>query len=211
MWKNRLIAPARPKRLARACRHSDHLGERITVIVKDQKLVPGIAHHQLSWPDFDSLARGDGGADVIRRLRSTQRSRRLLLLRAWTSEVAGDPALYRPLPSPDDAWDLLARVQAAAPDVFTLILNHPYMGAWLGYTRRLVHKRIRGDESPLWTHIGHFHALAAAAAIRAGIAFETRIPGRSGAAIIPTLGTARLPVDTRRAVADGRGDARGVR
>jgi HEXXH motif-containing protein len=97
-----------------------------------------------------------------------------------------------------------------APTEVDRIFAHPYVGAWLAYTRRLVHKQIT-SEWPLWTHIGHLHALAVAAAIRADIAFEAKVPLRHGEVILPTLGMARPPADSPWSIADVRGGADGVR
>lgn len=167
------------------------------------------AVHRLSWADFDGLARGEAGADVVRRLRRAERSRRLLLLRALTDAAVKAPQVFGPLPSPDDAWELLARVQAMAPGALDLILDHPYTGSWAGYTTRLVMKRISGV-CPVWMHVGHLHALAAAAAIRAGLPFRTQVPVWKGGAVLPTLGMAELPVDSPWSVADVRGDGHRV-
>lgn len=164
-------------------------------------------HHQLSQADFDSLAMTDDGADVVRRLQSAQRSRRLLQLRAFMDAVAENPELYGPLPSPEDAWDLLARVQAHTPAAFQAVLNHPYTGTWLAHVKRLVDKVVNDQDRPIWVQVGHLHALAAAAAIRAGIDFEMSIPAWSGQAILPTLGMALVP----GSVAEVRADAGRVR
>jgi HEXXH motif-containing protein len=162
--------------------------------------------HQLPWFDFDELARGDGRAETVRLLRRAERSRRLLLLRALVDEVSKGPDLTGPLPSPDAAWELLARAQDKDPRVLDLMLAHPYTGSWVGYTTRLLHSKITGV-CPLWMHIGHIHALAAATAIRAGISFESRIPLWNGTAILPTLGVASLAADTPHSVAAVRGVA----
>jgi HEXXH motif-containing protein len=161
------------------------------------------ALHSLSWPDFDELAHGAGGAQTVRRLRRAERSRRLLLLRALVDEVAKVPDQCGPLPAPDSAWELLERVQTKAPRVLDLILAHPYTGSWAGYTTRLFHHQTTGV-CPLWAHIGHIHALAAAAAIHAGLPIRTSVPVWHGGAILPTLGLARLPTDAPFSVADVR-------
>jgi HEXXH motif-containing protein len=147
--------------------------------------------HQISWDDFDAMARGSGGARVVRQLRRAERSRRLLLLRSLVDQVAKSPELAYPLPSPEDAWDLLARVEQAAPAVLDLVLAHPYTGSWAGYTTRLLSQQISGVW-PLWVHIGYVHTLAAAAAVRAGIRFDIEVPVWQGSAILPTLGLVRL-------------------
>ncbi|HEY0450702.1 HEXXH motif domain-containing protein [Actinophytocola sp.] len=160
--------------------------------------------HRLSWADFDALARGKGRPSAVRRLRRAERSRRLLLLRALLDEVTKTPDLFGPLPSPEEAWDLLARVEARSPAAFDLILAHPYTGSWAGYTIRLLRNEITGTW-PLWVHIGHFHALAAAAAVHARLNFRADVPLWKGMAALPSLGTVRLPAEGEWSVAKIRG------
>ncbi|GAB1508994.1 HEXXH motif domain-containing protein [Actinophytocola sp. KF-1] len=160
--------------------------------------------HRMSWADFDEVARGQTGPGVVRRLRHAERSRRLLLLRALVDEVCKKPELYTPLPSPEEAWDLLARVDAKDPDAFDHVLAHPYVGSWAGYTIRLLRKGITGV-CPLWAHVGHLHSVAAAAAIRAGLDFHVLVPVWGGGVNLPTLGLARLPADEPHSVAAVRG------
>jgi HEXXH motif-containing protein len=161
--------------------------------------------HQLPWTDFDELARADVNSGAVRQLRRAERSRRLLLLRALVDEVTKTPELFGPLPSPEEAWDLLARVEAKAPAAFDLLLAHPYTGSWAGYTIRLLRNRIAGV-CPLWMHVGHLHAIAAAAAIHAGLNFRATVPLWNGGAILPTLGLAMLPADEPCSVAEVRGN-----
>ncbi|MEU8636961.1 HEXXH motif domain-containing protein [Amycolatopsis sp. NPDC048633] len=163
-----------------------------------------LGQHRLSWPDFDALARGKGGPDAIRRLRAAERSRRLLLMRALVDETTKSADMFYPLPSPELAWELLARAQQAAPSSVESILAHPYTGSWLGYTTRLYRQGVSGV-CPLWVHIGHVHCLAAAAAIRAGITFEIEVPVWQGNVILPTLGLARLNAAQPASVATVRG------
>jgi HEXXH motif-containing protein len=161
--------------------------------------------HQLPWKDFESLARGDVDVDVVRRLRHAERSRRLLLLRALLDEVMKTPVRFEPLPSLEEAWDLLARVEARAPTAFNFMLCHPYTGSWVGYTIRLLRRGITGV-CPLWSHIGHMHAIAASAAIRAGLNFRVLVPVWEGNVVLPTLGLARLAADEPYSIAEVRGD-----
>jgi HEXXH motif-containing protein len=173
--------------------------------VDEDAVDSGFDRHRLSWAEFDELAHGDGGAEVVRRLRQAERSRRMLLLRAIVDEVGKNPDWTGPLPSPDDAWDLLAKVESRAPAVLQKILAHPYLGSWAGYTTRLIHNGISGV-CPLWVHVGHLHALAAAAAIHAGLRFDAVIPVWHGNAMLPTLGMARLGTDAPYAIAEVRCD-----
>jgi HEXXH motif-containing protein len=169
--------------------------------MEEQTAGDGITLHRLSWADFDHLARGEGEVRIVRQLRRAERSRRLLLLRALVEEFAKIPALFGPLPSADDAWELLARVEEKVPHALELILAHPYTGTWSGYTARLLRNRITGV-FPMWMHVGHVHALAAAAAIHAGLNFCTRIPVWNGGAMLPTLGIAQLSTESPWSVAE---------
>jgi HEXXH motif-containing protein len=147
--------------------------------------------HRLPWHDFDALARLDGDASMVRRLRRAERSRRKLLLRALMEEAAKSPDLSGPLPPLDVAWELLARVEGRSSKALDRLLTHPYTGSWAGYTTRLLRNGINGI-GPLWMHLGHLHALAAAAAIRAGLDFEIAVPAWNGNVALPSLGMARL-------------------
>ncbi|ADJ49602.1 hypothetical protein AMES_7778 [Amycolatopsis mediterranei S699] len=155
-------------------------------------MTPGeLPVHRIGTADFDAIANGTGDIAALRLLREAERSRRLLLVRAITDLVAKDPVARGPLAPPDEAWDLLARAQNSAPEAVDLLLGHPYTGTWAGYTIRLLRRQITGV-CPLWTHTGHLHALAAAAAIRAGLDFTATIPVWASTAMLPGLGVARF-------------------
>ncbi|WP_233223292.1 HEXXH motif domain-containing protein [Amycolatopsis sp. CA-128772] len=129
----------------------------------------------------------------------------MLLLRGLVDETTKRGDAFGPLPSAESAWELLARAQHRAPDAVEILLAHPYTGSWAGYTTRLLHQQVSGT-SPLWVHIGHIHCIAAAAAIRAGLGFETAIPLWQGDASLPTLGAAHLTTDEPFATATVRSD-----
>jgi HEXXH motif-containing protein len=174
------------------------------VAASQDRTAPGeLSIHRIGTSDFDAIADGPGGLGALSLLRDAERSRRLLLLRAITDEVTKDPSLRGPLPPPDEAWELLERVQEADAHALDLLLGHPYTGTWAGYTIRLLRQQITGV-CPLWMHAGHLHALATAAAIRAGLDFTTTVPLWSGHALLPSLGVARFRSATECAVAEVR-------
>lgn len=169
--------------------------------------MPGVAFHSLPWGDFDAFARLEGEKRMVRQLRSTEQSRRKLLLYALLEAVAKTPEWFGPLPGVETIWELLARVEAASPVTFDALLAHPYTGSWAGYTTRLLRSG-RDGICPLWMHLGYVNSIAAAAAIRADLRFEIAVPLWNGAAILPSLGLARLPTSCPYSVAEVSG-ARG--
>lgn len=113
--------------------------------------------------------------------------------------VEADPATMGPLPPVRSAWELLSRVQYEHPDAFEEILMYPSTGVWAAHVLRRLRGVVSGD-LPLWTEVGYFHTLAAAAAIRAGIGFQAQVPVPDGGTLhLPSLGTVLLP----RADVDG--------
>ncbi len=151
-----------------------------------------LAFLRMPWADFDAFARLQGDRSMVRRLRRAERSRRKLLLYGLLDAVAKKPKCLGPLPPIEAAWELLARVEDASPTAFDRLLTHPYTGSWAGYTTRLLRNGLDGP-CPQWVHLGHVHAIAAAAAIRAGLTFDTAVPLWDGKAVLPSLGLARLP------------------
>ncbi|MFI8321214.1 HEXXH motif domain-containing protein [Streptomyces sp. NPDC085529] len=150
------------------------------------------AHHLVPSADFDALAAGRGGPDTVRFLRTTEYSRRLLLLRALLDTAARTPGALGPLPSVDSAWAALAAAQERAPEEFRELLLHPQVGSWLGHGLRRLRHTAWGD-GPLWTDLGQVYALCAVAALRAGLPLSTTVPLRDGTVMFPGLGLAVLP------------------
>ncbi|WP_439656085.1 HEXXH motif domain-containing protein [Lentzea sp. HUAS TT2] len=160
--------------------------------------------HRLPWSDFDAFARLSGDAHMIGRLRRAELSRRKLLVHALLELSAKAPGAYGPLPPLEVVWDLLARVENVSPTALDRAFAHPYTGSWAGYTTRLLNNGADGV-CPLWMHLGHVHALAAAAAIMADLEFEISVPLWEGNVVLPSLGTARLPVPDQFSTAEVRG------
>ncbi|MEU6200403.1 HEXXH motif domain-containing protein [Streptomyces sp. NPDC047061] len=149
-------------------------------------------HHVIPSAYFDDLAAGRGGPEAVRFLWTTEYSRRLLLLRALLDTIAATSGALGPLPPVDTAWDTLTAAQQRAPEDFGKLLLHPQIGIWLGHSLRRLRHRAWGD-GPLWTDLGHLHAVCAVAALRAGLPLRTTVPLRDGTAMFPGLGLARLP------------------
>ncbi|MFD4638962.1 HEXXH motif-containing putative peptide modification protein [Lentzea sp. NPDC058436] len=160
--------------------------------------------HRMPWADFDAFARLNGDASMIGRLRGAELSRRKLLVHALLESSAKTPGAFGPLPPLEAVWDLLARVENVSPAALDRVFAHPYTGSWAGYSTRLLTNGVDGV-CPLWIHLGHVHALAAAAAITADLDFEIEVPLWEGNASLPSLGTARLRTADRFSTAVVRG------
>ncbi|MFI9290562.1 aKG-HExxH-type peptide beta-hydroxylase [Streptomyces gardneri] len=149
-------------------------------------------HHLVPSAHFDALAAGRGDAGTVRFLRTTEYSRRLLLLRALLDAVAETPGALGPLPDVDSVWDTLTAAQERSPQDFGELLLHPQVGVWLGHGLRRLRRTAWGD-GPLWTDVGHVFTVCAVAALRTGLPLRTTVPLRDGGVMFPTLGLARLP------------------
>lgn len=143
--------------------------------------------HRLWLSDLDALATGHAGSETVERILVAERSRRLLMLRALVDRVPEDA--WAPFP-PATAMEVLVRAERASPDAVTAVLDHSGTGVWA--VRAL--ERVRGGAAAQWRGLGYLHALAAAAALRAGVRATLRLPVEDGEVVLPTLGRARLPV-----------------
>ncbi len=164
--------------------------------------------HTLSPAAFDELLGGGGGPGTVAALCASERSWRLLVVRALLDSASSVPT--GPLPPLADAWQLLSRARSADEDTVERLLAYPAVGVWAAHTLR----RLRGtaeDDVPLWVDTGHLHSIAACAAIRAGLAFRTTVPVRHGWAVLPSLGAMRVPGPARWTVAEVAAGADGVR
>ena len=81
--------------------------------------------HSMPQAHFDALAAGFGDAESISYLSAAQRSVRRALLRLLHERASldGDPAF-------DGGWELLTRLDHAAPGAVDEVLAHPYVRAW---------------------------------------------------------------------------------
>ncbi|GGV28867.1 HEXXH motif domain-containing protein [Streptomyces longisporoflavus] len=146
--------------------------------------------HRVALAPYRDLLSGACGPDAVDALRAAERSWRLLLLRALID--AADDIPTAPLPALDAGWQLLARAWEADPEPVERLLLYPTVGTWAAYALRRVRGSVTGD-SPLWVELGQLHAVAASAAVLAGVDFRTRAPVRDGWVVLPGLGGARVP------------------
>ncbi|MEV4657180.1 HEXXH motif-containing putative peptide modification protein [Micromonospora sp. NPDC049301] len=125
----------------------------------------------LSGAQFAGLAGGHGDPDALDVLRGGQLGRRRLLTVAAARAYGDDPLVRRGL-------DLLTRAERADPAAVAGVLAHPPLTGW---ARAAIGRT---------TDPGYLATLAAAAATRAGLAFELTLPCPDGTLLLPTLGGA---------------------
>ena len=137
---------------------------------------------------FDALAAGFGDAGAVAGLVNGQRSERSKLLQLLR---------VRARPNADDlflaGWAMLARLAAEHPAELDRVLAHPYVRTWAERCLRA------GDAAVLPADAAHLAAIAAAAAIRAGVQVEITVPVTEGYVHLPTLGRLRVGERTKHA------------
>lgn len=145
------------------------------------------------------LGRTEGDADTLHVLVRDQDTRRLLLLRALLDAAEAAPATicpHRALDRLHQDWALLESAERTDRAAVRTVLLHPLVGPWA--QRCLRGLSGSGPSTELRADLDHLSALAAAAAIRAGVAFTTRLTAHDGFLPLPTLGALRTvpgPVD----------------
>jgi HEXXH motif-containing protein len=138
-------------------------------------------YHAMPLAQFEALARGEGGEDAVQRLVAAQHSKHVILVR-------GVVELARQGGRPDDAmavagYELLARVQQQDQVAADEVIAYPSVGAWAFHTLRDSHSVPGARPSGL-------AAVAAAAAIKAGLDAEINVPVINGTVLLPSLGAA---------------------
>ncbi|ADP84998.1 HEXXH motif domain-containing protein [Pseudofrankia inefficax] len=147
--------------------------------------------HRLAKAHFDELAAGAGSVEVVAVLRSTQLSKRILMVYS-VAEVARAQAPHAYVAAGlDEALETLAAARRASPDAVAEVLLYPHVGAWAVRTlRQLVGPEPDATRSE--ADLGHLGAIAAVAALRAGQSFETSVRVRDRAVMLPTAGLVRV-------------------
>jgi HEXXH motif-containing protein len=151
-----------------------------------------VTRHRLSMDSFATLARGEGSAEITRHFWVTEESRRLLLVSVLLDEIAARPGVLGPLAPVEDVLEILAEAQRTTPDAMRDLLMNPGVGSGCAYALR----RLRGgarSSAPLFLDLGVVHALAFAAAARAGLTWSTRLPLRDGHVMLHAYGLAHFP------------------
>jgi len=136
--------------------------------------------HALSREQFLALASG-GGLAAIGNLVAAQHSKHVTLLYGVQKAAQADAW-------PDSrlalaGHELLDRVQRVMPDAADDVIRHPSVGAWALHT-------LRGDDTIPGARLGGLASIAAAAAIKAGIAAKIEVPVTNSVVVLPSLGAA---------------------
>lgn len=142
--------------------------------------------HSLDAEKFAALARGGGGVAAIGQLVAAQRSTHLILL----GKVA---ELARRGDRPDDGlalagYQLLARTQRQNAAAAAEVIGYPSVGAWALHVIRADGSDSGGTRRA--ARPSGLAAIAAAAAIRAGLGAEIEVPVDDGTVMLPFLGAA---------------------
>jgi uncharacterized protein len=143
-----------------------------------------LRYHRMPGDVFQALAAGGGGSGAIRELAAGQHSKHVLLLRGVLD--AADTAGHAQAPLARSGYALLAAVQGNAPEAFDIVIRHPSVGAW---ALRALRAFRRGPARTAAEPAG-LCAVAAAAAVRAGLPAEIEVPAIGGAVVLPSLGAA---------------------
>ncbi|MCG5213823.1 HEXXH motif domain-containing protein [Streptosporangium sp. KLBMP 9127] len=159
----------------------------------------------LTPADLEALATGDDEPAMVATFRAGQFGKHALFLRAiMDSAQQVFPDAYT-ASGYEGAYDLLASVQAVQPEQVAAVLGHPHTGSWAHACLRLAQDP-GADPEQVRVVLGELGGVAAAAAIRAGVEFETVVPLRRNAVLLPTLGQAVFPADGSVTIRDeGRG------
>lgn len=137
---------------------------------------------------FAALASGNGGSPAAALLIAGQRSKRMLLHRAVRDHSAtAAPELHHELIRGYDLLTDLQRRFPAAAEAVEHVTAYPAVTAWAAATLRALVRRDVPLPDP-----GYLSAVAASAAVRAGVDVEIPVPVRRGLVVLPSLGVAQV-------------------
>ncbi len=147
--------------------------------------------HRLTREMFATLAAGGGGRDAIRELTAVEHSARMLLLAGVVTEAP--PGVQSEFAR--TGYGLLTAAWQADRAAAERVIRHPSVGVW---ARRTIQAcRDRRAALPGAEPAG-LCAVAAAAAIRAGLPAEIEVPVTNGHVMLPSQGAAAGPGDHAR-------------
>ncbi|HEX5995225.1 MAG TPA: HEXXH motif-containing putative peptide modification protein, partial [Jiangellales bacterium] len=139
--------------------------------------------------EFDALAAGRGGPNAIRSLRRARETKHLVMIQALRHLAAG--VVPDSAAALENAHILLGAARECDAAAAGTVLGHPAVGAWLATCLRRLTGAADGPD-PLRGDLEQLGAVAAAAAIHAGLAFEATVPCRPDGVFLPGLGCARF-------------------
>jgi uncharacterized protein len=145
-------------------------------------------HHRLPPRVLAELATGGGGRDAMAWLVAAEHSKHLTLLLGVLDETQ-DSEQHR---LARQGYDLLAAVWQADRDAAEAAIRHPSVGVW---ARRTI-EACRGGPMMPGAEPGGLRAIAAAAAIRAGLQAEIEVAVTDGMVMLPSLGAAEVSGQT---------------
>jgi HEXXH motif-containing protein len=155
--------------------------------------------HQLSREMFASLAAGGGDPAAIQELIAAEHSANMILLATVVTEArdSEQSRLAR------KGFDVLIAARQANPAAVDKVVRHPSVSVW---ARRVIQGGRAGHAASGATPSG-LGAVAAVAAIRAGLAAQIELPVLDGRVMLPALGAAEATGDTCRIRTTGTGRA----
>lgn len=157
-----------------------------------ERLVPlsGLSNvYELTGAEFDALASGLGGPDAIRVLWRARETKHLVMIRAIHHLAA--TATPDSVAALESGHALLAAALEYDAERAGTVLRHPGVGAWLALCLRRLTGTADGT-TPRGAELEQLCAVAAAAAMRAGLPFESTVPRRRGKVFLPGFGLARF-------------------
>jgi len=148
---------------------------------------------RLSGEQFDALAAGYGDTASVGQLVNGQRSRQRTLLALLREQADADHDRAF-----NAGWELAAQVEQRQAAALARVLAHPYVRAWAEKCLRAAtapdrpRGALAGQGAGLPAEAAHLAAIAAAAAIRAGMRADIDVPVTDGYLYLPTLGRLRV-------------------
>jgi HEXXH motif-containing protein len=147
---------------------------------------------QLPREVFGELATGGGGPEAIASLVAAEYCKHVVLLNGVLRAVRGTERYA----SVREGCDLLAEAWRASPDATEAVVRYPAVGVW---ARRTIQAIRSGAQGTIAESSGLL-AVSAAAAIRAGLDAQIKVPVRDGLVVLPSLGAAVIQGSGEQAV-----------